>query len=89
MLSFSSVTARQPPANLQTFVHEYLLYTGRRCFLVAEHGEVTGLLIPNEVKGIAKERWPYTTGFDVMRPLERLKTVTPETPISKGNHRTR
>jgi Zn-dependent protease/CBS domain-containing protein len=71
-------------ANLQTFVHDYLLHTGQRCFLVAEQGEVIGLVTPNEVKGIAKERWPYTTVFDVMRPLERLKTVTPETPVSEA-----
>jgi Zn-dependent protease/predicted transcriptional regulator len=71
-------------SNLQTFVHDYLLPTGRRCFLVAEQGEVTGLITPNEVKDIAKERWPYTTVFDVMRPFERLKTVTPETPVSEA-----
>jgi Zn-dependent protease/CBS domain-containing protein len=71
-------------SNLQTFVHDYLLPTGQRCFLVAEQGEVTGLVTANEVKGIAKERWPYTIVFDVMRPLEQLKTVTPETPVSEA-----
>jgi Zn-dependent protease/predicted transcriptional regulator len=70
--------------NLQTFVDDYLLPTGQRCFLVAEQGEVTGLVTPNEVKGIAKERWPYTTVFDVMRPLERLRAVTPETTVSEA-----
>jgi Zn-dependent protease/predicted transcriptional regulator len=71
-------------SNLYTFVHDYLLPTGRRCFLVMEQGEVTGLVTPSEVKDIAKERWPYTTVFDVMRPLERLKTVTPETLVSEA-----
>ena len=70
--------------NLQTFVHDYLLHTGRCCFLVAEQGVVTGLITPNEVKGIAKARWPYTTVYDVMRPLEQLRTVTPETPVSEA-----
>ena len=70
--------------NLQTFVHDYLLHTGRRCFLVAEQGVVTGLITPNEVKGIPKARWPYTTVYDVMRPLEQLRTVTPETPVSEA-----
>jgi CBS domain-containing protein len=58
--------------------------TGRRCFLIAERGEVTGLITPNEVKGISKARWPYTTVFDVMRPLEQLRTVTPETSVSEA-----
>lgn len=71
-------------ANLQTFVHDYLLHTGQRCFLVAEQGEVTGLITPSEVKSVAQARWPYTTVYDVMRPLERLRTVTPETPISEA-----
>jgi Zn-dependent protease/predicted transcriptional regulator len=70
--------------NLQTFVHDYLLHTGRRCFLIAEQGEVTGLITPNEVKGIPRARWPYTTVYDVMRPLEQLRTVTPETPVSEA-----
>ncbi len=70
--------------NLQTFVHDYLLHTGQRCFLVAEQGVVTGLITPNEVKGIPKARWPFTTVYDVMRPLEELRTVTPETPVSEA-----
>ena len=71
-------------ANLQTFVHDYLLHTGRRCFLVAEQGEVTGLITPHEVKGIPQARWPFTTVYDVMRPLAQLRTVTPETPVSEA-----
>ena len=71
-------------ANLQIFVHDYLLHTGRRCFLVAEQGVVTGLITPNEVKGIPQARWPFTLVYDVMRPLEQLRTVTPETPVSEA-----
>lgn len=71
-------------SNLQTFVHDYLLRTGQYCFLIAEQGVVTGLITPNEVKGVPKARWLYTTVFDVMRPLEQLRTVTPETPVSEA-----
>jgi Zn-dependent protease/predicted transcriptional regulator len=71
-------------ANLQTFVNDFLLHTGRRCFLVAEQGEVTGLITPNEVKGIPQARWPFTIVYDVMRPLVQLRTVTPETPVSEA-----
>ena len=70
--------------NLQTFVNDSLLHTGRRCFLVAEQGVVTGLITPNEVKGIAQARWPFTTVYEVMRPLDQLRTVTPETPVSEA-----
>lgn len=71
-------------SNLQTFVNEYLLHTGRRCFLVAEQNVVTGLITPNEVKRIPKARWPFTTVYEVMRPLDELRTVSPETPISEA-----
>ena len=71
-------------SNLHTFVHEYLLHTGQQCFLVAEQGKVTGLITQNEVKEVAYSLWPYTLVFDVMRPLARLRTVTPETPVSEA-----
>lgn len=70
--------------NLQTFVNESLLHTGGRCFLVAEQGVVTGLITPHEVKAIPKARWPFTLVYDVMRPLDELRTVSPETPVSEA-----
>jgi hypothetical protein len=56
-------------SNIETFVNDFLLRTGRRCFLIAENGAIAGLITPNEVKGIARPRWPYTTVNDAMRPL--------------------
>jgi CBS domain-containing protein len=68
--------------NLHTFVYQYLLHTGQRCFLVVEKGEFSGLITLNEVKAIPQARWPLTTVSDVMVPLQRLHTVTPETSVS-------
>ena len=67
--------------NLQTFVEEYLLHTGQRCFLIAENGEVAGMITPHEIKGVERARWPFTLVSDAMRPLDRLRTVAPETPV--------
>jgi Zn-dependent protease len=67
--------------NIQHFVDEELLRTGKRCFVVLQNGEVAGLVTPHEVKTIERPRWPYTTLRDVMRPLEDLHTVPPETPL--------
>ena len=67
--------------DVQHFVDEELLRTGKRCFLVLQKGEVAGLITPHEVKAIERARWPYTTLSDVMRPLEDLHTVPPETPL--------
>ena len=52
--------------------------------VVAEQGVVTGLITLQEVKAIPKARWPFTTVYDAMRPLEELRTVTPETLVSEA-----
>ena len=69
-------------SNLQTFVDGYLLRTGRRCFVVAEGGRAAGLITPNEVGNIERARWPYTTLDDVMRPLNQLRTISPDVPVT-------
>jgi Zn-dependent protease/predicted transcriptional regulator len=70
--------------DLQHFVEEELLKTGRRCFVVLENGAVAGLVTPQEVKQVERARWPFTTVRDVMRPLDQMRTVTPETPLTSA-----
>ena len=70
--------------NVQNFVDDYLLRTGQRCFVVSQNGEVAGLVTPHEIKGLERPRWPYTTLYDVMRPLDQLHTVTPTTPVMEA-----
>ena len=71
-------------SNLETFVHEHLLPSGHRCFVVLEQGRPAGIITPHEVKTIARARWPYTTVSDVMRSLESLSTVGPERPVTEA-----
>jgi len=71
-------------SNLETFVHEHLLPSGHRCFVVLEQGRPAGIITPHEVKTIARARWPYTTVGDVMRSLESLSTVGPERPVTEA-----
>jgi Zn-dependent protease/predicted transcriptional regulator len=66
--------------SLQDFVHEYLLRTGRRCFVVVQDGHLVGLITPNEVKHVNPEQWAQTSIQSVMRPTAQLSVVTPETP---------
>jgi len=67
--------------SLEDFVHQYLLSSGRRCFVVVQDGRLVGLITPNEVKRVDRERWPQTSIQSVMRPVSQLRTVTPETPV--------
>jgi Zn-dependent protease len=68
--------------NIQNFVEQHLLRTGRRCFFVVDKGEITGLVTPHEIKQIDRAKWPFTTLHDIMRPLEDLHAVTPDTPLT-------
>lgn len=67
--------------SVEDFVHQFLLNSGRRCFVVMQDNRLVGLITPNEVKHVARDRWPQTSLQSVMRPLSRLRTVTPETPV--------
>jgi Zn-dependent protease/predicted transcriptional regulator len=67
--------------NVQTFVEERLLRSGNRCFMVVNGGGLAGLVTPHEVKTLERARWPYTTLFDIMKPVESLHTVQPDTPL--------
>jgi len=70
--------------NVEQFVEEYLLRSGRRCFVVEQNGEIAGLVTPHEVKELERPRWPYMTLSDVMRPLDDIHTVTPATPVMEA-----
>ncbi|HEX4227043.1 MAG TPA: site-2 protease family protein [Bryobacteraceae bacterium] len=70
--------------NLQNFVEQELLRTARRCFVVVEKGEITGLVTPHEIKQVDRAKWPFTTVHDVMRPLEDLRAVTPDAPLTSA-----
>lgn len=71
-------------SNVQTFVEEHLVRTGRRCFVVTFNGQPEGLITPNEIKAIQRARWPYTTVGDLMRPLSQVHTVAPNTAVSEA-----
>ena len=66
--------------SLQDFVHEYLLSSGRRCFVVVQNGHLVGLITPNEVSRVPRDQWPQTSVQSVMRPVAEIRAVTPETP---------
>lgn len=70
--------------NLHTLVEEHLLRTGKRCFIVEEQGRIAGLITAHEIKAIPRNRWPYTTVDEVMRPLDQLHTVKPEASAAEA-----
>jgi Zn-dependent protease len=67
--------------NLQTFVEEFLLRTGRRCFIVVENGGIAGIITAHEIKEVEPSLRLYKTVSDAMRPIHQLRTVTTDTPV--------
>ena len=70
--------------NLQTFAEENLTRTGRRFWVVTLNGQPEGIITPNEIGSVQRNRWLYTTVADVMRPLDATHTVNPNTPVTEA-----
>jgi len=68
-------------ANLQTFVNDYLLRTGKNCFLVRDGKGIEGIITPYDLRETDRSRWPYTTVEQAMKRVDQLRAVTPDTPI--------
>ena len=73
-----------PDVSLQTLADDYVLRTGQRCFLVADDGRIKGLVAAGDLKSVERERWPTTHVDAVMRPLEQVKRVKPETSLAEA-----
>jgi Zn-dependent protease/predicted transcriptional regulator len=71
-------------SNLKTLVEEHLVRTGRRIFVVTVNGHTEGIITPNEINKVPSARWPYTTVADVMRSLDQIQTVGPNTTVSEA-----
>ncbi len=69
--------------NLQSFVEDYLLRTGARCFIVVENGRIAGIITAHEIKEVEPPVRPYKTVSDAMRPIDQLRTVTIDTPVNE------
>jgi Zn-dependent protease/CBS domain-containing protein len=70
--------------SVQEFVHDQLLRTGRRCFLVMENDRLVGLITGNEVRAVPAERWPYTTVRELMRPIDKIHVVARDMPAMEA-----
>jgi Zn-dependent protease/predicted transcriptional regulator len=66
--------------SLQDFVDGFLLRSGLRGYVVVHNDQIVGLITPHEVKEVPRDRWSQTSIQAVMRPLRKLRTVSPDTP---------
>jgi predicted transcriptional regulator len=78
---FPTVDAR---LTVQDFVEDELLPSGRRCFIVLKDGNPVGLVTPQEIKHVSRAEWPMTGLEALIRPLDKLRSVTPDAPLAKA-----
>ncbi|MFN0122460.1 MAG: site-2 protease family protein [Blastocatellia bacterium] len=67
--------------SLADFVDSYLMQSGDHCFVVTEACEPRGIITLTDVRAIPRQEWPRLSLRQAMRPLDQLRTVTPETEI--------
>jgi Zn-dependent protease/CBS domain-containing protein len=85
-LRVSEVMSRDCPVvnrgmSLQDFVDTCVLRTAQRCFAVEDRGRLVGLITLRDVGAVPRDRWESTTVHEVMRPLEELHVITPDTQV--------
>jgi predicted transcriptional regulator len=63
---------------VRRFVEDQLMRMAGRCFAVKENERVVGLITPEDVKHVERERWDRTRVSEAMRPLQTLHPVGPD-----------
>jgi Zn-dependent protease len=66
---------------LDLVVEQYLMPNPRRCFTVTGPQGVIGLLTPQRVTQVSRDRWPQTHVGEVAIPLSEVKAVRPDTSL--------
>lgn len=77
-------TSLDANTTVQQFVDEQLLRSSQRCFVVLEGGRMSGIITPQEVRAVDRSQWPVLPVREVMRPLDKVRSVAPDTPVIKA-----
>ena len=71
-----------PELTVERLVNEQILVSGRRCFPVAVGGRVLGLVTLHNIRSVPRTLWPARTLRQIMTPLDKLKSVSPNEDLS-------
>ena len=64
-----------PNLNLMELVQQYILPTGRSCFLISWGTGLEGMVTLQQIKKVPRTRWAITTVQDIMTPASKLKVA--------------
>ncbi|MFQ6122844.1 MAG: site-2 protease family protein [Dehalococcoidales bacterium] len=76
-LMTSDCPAILPDVTVKRLVQEYIFTRGHRCFLVADEGELKGILTLQNIKSVAQPNWEMMPVKNIMTPVEQLKIAYP------------
>jgi len=89
--ALTGITARQltdydcplipPHTNLMELVQQYILPTGRSCFLISWGTELEGIVTLQQIRKVPRNRWATTYVQDIMTPASKLKAAYAEQDI--------
>ncbi|MBC7237513.1 MAG: site-2 protease family protein [Chloroflexi bacterium] len=67
--------------SVESFIEQYLLGSGRRCYTVGDERGISGLLTVHNVRTVPKVDRPFISIAEVQTPLEELHVVGPDTSL--------
>lgn len=70
-----------PSTTIEVLVESRVLATAERAYIIGTEDAVIGLITTSDIGRLPREQWPTTTVRQAMVPVERVITVTPETPL--------
>ena len=75
------IPAVAPLTTIYQIVHQYILGSGYRRFLVEKYGQPVGVVNFKDIQRLPQNKWRFTTAYQIMVPLQKLTEVDPELPI--------
>lgn len=63
---------------INRLVREYIFTSGHQCFLVADEGELKGILTLQNIKSVAQSNWDVTQVKNIMAPIDKLNVARPD-----------
>ena len=71
---------QEVPSNVTVshLVQGYIFTSGRRFFVVADEGELKGILTLHNIKSVPQQSWDTTQVKEIMTPVDKLKVARPD-----------
>jgi len=70
--------------SLKQLVDDYIIQQGKKHFVVSDVQNSLGFITVDDIRGITQNQWPYLTTGQVMIPIERLKSLSPDTELGEA-----